>query len=109
MAYDEGLAERLRETMQGEPGMVEKAMFGGLGFIVDGNMSVGIYGEQLIVRVGPDAYQMALKRPSAGEFDVTGRPMKGWVMVGPEGLEDDAAFEEWVQEGIAFARSLPPK
>jgi hypothetical protein len=109
MAYDEGLAERLRETLAGEPGLVEKAMFGGVGYLLDGNMAVGIIGDDLVVRVGPKAHEEALTRPAARQFDMTGRPMKGWVVVDAAGLEDDAAYEEWVRLGVAFARSLPAK
>lgn len=109
MAYDAGLAERLREALAGEPGIVVKAMFGGLGYLYAGNMAAGIHGEALIVRVGPDAYEDALNKPGARVFDITGRPMKGWVFVDPDGLEDDEAFAAWVARGVAFAKSLPPK
>lgn len=109
MAYDDGLATRLRETLAGEPGLVEKQMFGGVGYLIDGNMAVGILGDDLIVRVGPDGYEAALARPHVRLFDITGRPMKGWVVVDAAGLEDDAAYEAWVRDGVAFARSLPGK
>ena len=109
MAYDEGLAERIREELAGEPGLVEKTMFGGVAFLLDGNMAVGIIGDDLMVRVGPAAYEAALQRPYTRVFDMTGRPMKGWVVVESIGLEDDGAFTEWVREGVAFARSLPAK
>jgi hypothetical protein len=109
MAYDEGLATRVRETIGGEPGLIEKKMFGGLAFMIDGNLALGIVGDDLMARVGPDAYQAALMRPHARQFDMTGRPMTGWVLVDAAGLEDDAAYEEWVRDGVAFARSLPAK
>jgi TfoX/Sxy family transcriptional regulator of competence genes len=109
VAYDEGLAERIREELGDEPGLVEKAMFGGVAFLLDGNMSVGIIGDDLLVRVGPAGYEAALQRPYARVFDMTGRPMKGWVVVESIGLEDDDAFTAWVREGVAFARSLPAK
>jgi len=109
MAYDEGLATRLREAIGDEPGLVEKKMFGGVGFLIDGNMAVGIHGDDLIVRVGPEKYEAALTRPHAREFDITGRAMTGWVSVDAAGLEDDTAYEEWVHDGVAFARSLPAK
>jgi hypothetical protein len=109
MAYDEGLATRLRETIGDEPGLVEKKMFGGVGFLIDGNMAVGIHGDDLIVRVGPEKYNAALARPHVREFDITGRAMAGWVLVDSAGLEDDAAYDEWVGDGVAFARSLPAK
>lgn len=109
MAYDDGLAERVREALAVEPGLSEKAMFGGLAFLIDGNMAVGIIGDDLMVRVGPADYEAALLRPHARVFDMTGRPMRGWVLVESEGLEDDAAFAGWVGDGVRFARSLPPK
>lgn len=77
MAYDEGLATRVRETVGSEPGLVEKKMFGGLAFMIDGNLAVGIVGDDLMARVGPDAYEAALTRPHARPFDMTGRPMTG--------------------------------
>jgi TfoX/Sxy family transcriptional regulator of competence genes len=109
MAYDEGLAERIREALAGEPGVSEKAMFGGLAMLLNGNMAVGITGDDLMVRVGAEAYEAALAQPHVRVFDMTGRPMKGWVLVESAGLEDDAAFTEWVRAGTAFAQSLPPK
>jgi hypothetical protein len=109
MAFDEGLATRVRETLGDEPGLVEKKMFGGLAFMIDGNLALGIIGDDLMARVGPDAYESALQRAHARLFDMTGRPMTGWVLVEAAGLEDDAAYEEWVRDGMAFARSLPAK
>ena len=84
MAYDEGLAHRVREVLRDLPGLVEKKMFGGIGFLVHGNMACGVNGDELIVRVGPEGYQEALARPHARPFDMTGRPMKGWVWVASE-------------------------
>ena len=89
MAYDENLAQRIREQFEGLPGIVEKRMFGGIGFMLNGNMATGVIGENLIVRVGPDHYQSALQQPHARPFDFSGKPMKGWVMVTPEGYEAD--------------------
>jgi TfoX/Sxy family transcriptional regulator of competence genes len=109
MAYDEGLAQRLREATEDLPGVAEKKMFGGLCFLVSGNMSLGIVGEELMVRVGKDAYASALGEPHAREMDFTGRAMKGMVYVGVEGFESDEDLEAWVARGIAFASSLPPK
>ena len=84
MAYDEGLAQRIREALDElrPPALVEKKMFGGIGFMVQGNMACGVNKDKLIVRVGPAGYQEALTRPHAMVFDITGRPMKGWVMEG---------------------------
>jgi TfoX/Sxy family transcriptional regulator of competence genes len=109
MAYDEGLAQRVREVLDDAPGLVEKRMFGGVGFMLQGNMACGVNGQDLIVRVGPDRYTEALAQPHAREFDLTGRPMKGWVTVTPDGYEADEDLERWVQQGVAFAMSLPAK
>jgi len=109
MAYDKGLAQRVREEMIELPGFVEKKMFGGVGYMLQGNMACGVNGEDLIVRVGPERYQDALARPHTRPFDMTGRPMKGWVMVSPKGYEADKDLRDWVQQGIEFASSLPAK
>jgi len=109
MAYDENLAERVRGQLAAERGLAEKAMFGGVAFLLDGNMAVGLSGEELMVRVGPDRSDAALARPHTRPFDMTGRPMKGWVLVGPDALSGEREFADWVSQGVAFARSLPPK
>jgi TfoX/Sxy family transcriptional regulator of competence genes len=109
MAYDEGLAHRIRETLVDQPGLAEKKMFGGIAFLINGNMACGVSGEEIMVRVGPERYDSAVGQPHTRPFDMTGRPMKGWVMVAPEGYEADEDLEEWVQQGVNFALSLPPK
>lgn len=109
MAYDEGLAERIQEVMEEEPGFDEKKMFGGICFLLFGNMVCGIIKEDLIVRVGVDNYAEMLKLPHTKKFDLTGRPMKGWVMVLNEGLDSDEALSDWIQRAVSFARTLPPK
>jgi len=109
MAYDEGLAERIREIMEEEPGFAEKKMFGGICFVLFGNMVCGIIKEDLIVRVGLDNYEKMLKLPYTKKFDLTGRSMKGWVMVLSEGLDSDEALNDWVQRAVSFVRTLPPK
>jgi TfoX/Sxy family transcriptional regulator of competence genes len=109
MAYDENLAERVWQAMAGTPGLVEKKMFGGTGYLLHGNMACGVNGSNLIVRVGPQAYQEALEQPGVQVFDLTGRPMSGWVQVTPAGLGDQAALQAWIARGIQFAQSLPPK
>jgi hypothetical protein len=109
MAYDEALAERVREQLAAEPAISEKAMFGGLAFLLDGNMAVGLSGDELMVRVGPDASDDPLARPHTRPFDMTGRPMKGWILVAPEGVAEDDDLTAWVARGVDFARSLPPK
>jgi TfoX/Sxy family transcriptional regulator of competence genes len=109
MAYDEGLAQRVREALDERDDVTERKMFGGLAFLLGGNMSVGIVGEELMVRVGPDAWGEALAEPHAREMDFTGRSMKGFVYVDGAGLEDDADLEGWVARGVGFAASLPAK
>ena len=109
MSYDKGLAERVREILWDNRGFTEKTMFGGICFLVYGNMACGVLDDNLIIRVGPDGYQNALDRPHTGIFDFTGRPMKGWVVVKPEGYESDHKLQKWVREGKEFALSLSAK
>jgi len=109
MAYDEGLATRVRELIGDEPGLVEKKMFGGLAMMLDGNMATGVHGDELIVRTAPDEYERLLGEPGARPFDLTGRPMKGWLLVDPAGIAEDADLQRWVDRGVLFARSLPAK
>jgi TfoX/Sxy family transcriptional regulator of competence genes len=109
VAYDEGLADRVRDHLAAAPGLSEKRMFGGLAFLLDGNMTVGVHGDELIVRLSPEANEAALERPGARPFDITRRPMKGWVFVDPTALESDEALGDWIDEAVDFVRSLPPK
>ena len=109
MAYDELLAMRMRAALGPMPGLVEKKMFGGIGFLLNGNMACGVHKDYLIVRVGPAKYAAALARPHTRPFDMTGRPMAGWVMVEPPGCATGQALKAWLEEGLAFARSLPEK
>ncbi|MHB9857421.1 TfoX/Sxy family protein [Streptomyces sp. YIM S03343] len=109
MAYDEGLAERIRERLAADPAVTEKRMFGGIAFLYGGNMAVGVTGDDLIVRVGPDATDEALARPGARLFDMTGRPMRGWVVVAGSAVAEDSELGAWIEEGRAFAAGLPPK
>ncbi len=109
MAYDEALAERVRELIVGRVVAVEKAMFGGLSFMVNGNMSCGVIGEELVVRVGKERHESALARPYARVMDLTGRPMKGWIYISTEGVESEAGLTEWVELGLEYALSLPAK
>ena len=109
MAYDEGLAERIRAELQGEQGLEERKMFGGIGFLLDGNMACGVIGEDLIVRVGKENYESSLAEDHTSPFDFTGRPMTGWVRVMPEGVQSRQALKDWVIKGLEIARSLPPK
>ena len=109
MAYDEGLAQWLREALAHEDGLTERRMFGGIAFMLDCNMAVGVSSDELMVRAGPDRFKEALARPQARVFDLSGRPMKGWVLVAPDGAADDADLAGWLTLGVSFARSLPPK
>lgn len=109
MAYDEGLAQRVREMLEDRDGFEAKQMFGGIGFMLQGNMCCGVSIEGLIVRVGPDQHDEALAQPHTAEFGPAGRTMRGWVTVAPEGLDEDEALSEWVRQGVEFALTLPPK
>jgi len=109
MAYDQSLAQRIRAELNKLPDLQEKKMFGGVGFLVQGNMACGVHGEELIVRVGPQRYDEALSQPHTRPFDMTGRPMSGWVMVTPEGYETESDLRSWVRQGVEFAQSLPAK
>lgn len=109
MAYDERLADRVRELISARADVSERKMFGGIGFMIAGNMAVGVIGEDLIVRLEPPDAEQALGEPGVREFDFTGRPMKGWLFVGPEAIDGDEAFAEWVEAGADFAASLPSK
>jgi len=109
VAYDEGVAQRVREALAEVPGVEEKRMFGGLAFMVGGHMACGVVGSELMVRVGPGAYDQALSRAHARPMDFTGRPLRGMVYVGARGLEADRDLTAWVELGVSFAASLPPK
>jgi TfoX/Sxy family transcriptional regulator of competence genes len=109
VAYDEELATRIRAIVRGRAGVSEKKMFGGLAFLVGGDMFCGVVGSDLMVRVGPDAYEAALARPHARQMDFTGRPMKGLVYVSPAGIASADELRAWVDQGFRFGRSLPPK
>src|SRR5918911_3506551 len=89
MAFDEALAERIRDRVRDEAGVHEKRMFGGLAFLTDGNMTVGVHGDDLIVRLAPGDTNSALTEPGVRPFDITGRPMRGWILVAGEVLDDD--------------------
>ena len=109
MAFDESLAARIRDALARKKGVEEKKMFGGVGFLLHGNMLVGVWKDSLIVRLDPDNYDDALLEPHVREFDITGRPMKGWVMVGPEGVENDEQLTAWIERATRFVRTLPAK
>ena len=111
MAYDQGLAQRVREMLDELelPGLAEKKMFGGVAFMLRGNLACGVLKDELIVRVGPERHKEAIQKPHTRLFDLTGKPMKGWVMVKPGGYESDKALGSWIQQGVQFALSLPAK
>jgi TfoX/Sxy family transcriptional regulator of competence genes len=110
MAYDEDLANRIREQMAEQPGVTEMRMFGGLAFLVGGNMAVAASGQGgLMVRVDPGDTESLLGEPHAQRFEMRGRAMDGWLRVDAEGVETQAELEPWVRRGVAYARSLPPK
>jgi TfoX/Sxy family transcriptional regulator of competence genes len=110
VAYDEDLANRVRELIGGEPGLTEMRMFGGLAFLIGGNMAVGVSGQGgLMVRVDPDETEALMAKPHAGPFEMRGRGMKGWLRVDAEGVRTKRQLEPWVRRGIGYARSLPPK
>lgn len=109
MAYDEGLAERVNEVMGERPDLTVKKMFGGLCYLINGNMALGITGEDLMIRVGKENYEAALAEPHSREMDFTGKALKGFIYVGPGGHEEDKVLNHWVAKGLDFALSLPPK
>jgi TfoX/Sxy family transcriptional regulator of competence genes len=110
MAYDEDLANRIRELIAAEDGLAEQKMFGGLAFLIDGHMAVGVSGQGgLMVRVDPAETEKLTARAHARPFEMRGREMKGWLRVDAEGVRTKRQLEPWVRRGVAFARSLPPK
>jgi hypothetical protein len=109
MAYSEPLAQRMRQSLALRKNIEEKKMFGGVGFLLNGNMLVGVWKESMIVRLGPEAGAKALSERHVKEFDITGRPMKGWVLVAPEGLKDDHQLNAWIQRAVSFVETLPAK
>ncbi|MCC6272477.1 MAG: TfoX/Sxy family protein [Deltaproteobacteria bacterium] len=109
MAYDEALAERVRRALESEKSVVEKKMFGGIAFLQAGKMSVGILGKDLVVRVDPKEQDKFLRYPGVRPMDFTGRPMRGFLYVGPKATASGASLASWVRRGLTFAKSLPAK
>jgi hypothetical protein len=109
MAFDEGLAERVREALAVERRLAEKRMFGGLAFMVDGHMAVGILGDTLMARVGAERAAVLLARPHVRPMDFTGRPMQGYLYVEPPAIESDADLTAWITDCVAFVRTLPSR
>ena len=109
MAYDEKFATRIRKALGKRKGLVAKQMFGGIAFLLNGNMCVGIHKDELIVRLEPDETGAMLARPHTRIFDLTGRPMKGWILVAPKGIATAAQLAKWIAIAVAYARTLPVK
>jgi|JI10StandDraft_1071094.scaffolds.fasta_scaffold25720_6 TfoX/Sxy family transcriptional regulator of competence genes len=107
MAYDEAFADRIRRAIGPRPDVSERQMFGGLCFMLDGKMIVGVNGTDLMVRVGKDGYQAALARPHVRPMDFTGTPLSGFVYVGPAGTRTAPAIARWVERAIAFVATIP--
>lgn len=109
MSYDRQVVERVRAALAEVPNVGEKRMFGGITFLVGGHMCCGVVGDELVVRVGPDAHEDALARKHSRPMDFTGRPLRGFVFVARQGFASDADLAGWIERGVAFAGSLPPK
>lgn len=109
MAYNEKLAERIRKVLENKDGVTEKKMFGGLSFLLNRHMCAGVLDDNLVVRVGPEKNEEALKLPNARPMDFTGKPMKGFVYVAYDGYKTEKSLKKWVDMGLDFAKSLPPK
>lgn len=110
MAYDETLADRIEAHIADHPAVTSRKMFGGIGYMLHGNMAVGIHDDSLMVRIDPDEHEAALSEPGVSGFGMPGRkPMRGWLEVDAEHLAGDGALERWIARGMQFAGSLPPK
>jgi hypothetical protein len=109
MAFDEALAGRIRKILARRKGVAEKKMFGCVGFLLAGNMCCGVWKEFLILRLGVEEGELALRDPRVQAFNITGRPMRSWVMVNPEGTADEEELTDWVGQAVKFVRTLPAK
>ena len=109
MAYNDKSAERIRKHLKRRKGYAEKKMFGGICFLIDGNMACGITQNDLMVRVGPDAWDACIQEPHARAMDFTGKIMRGFVTVDSKGFETDDDLKAWLERGVKYARSLPAK
>ncbi len=111
MPYNQALAQRIRTLLSGRAGLVEKKMFGGVGFMLNGNLACGVQGEDLIVRVGAEENDVALAQPYTRPFPAPqgGKPMAGWILVSPQGWEKDKDLRMWVEQGYDYAQTLPEK
>lgn len=109
MAYNQRLADEIRARIGDHPELAEKQMFGGIAFMIGGNMAVGVAGDELMVRVGKEAHDEAEAKPGARIFDLSARPMRGWVVVAAEGFSTGRDLDSWVEQGVTYAESLPRK
>ena len=109
MAFDETLAARIRDALARKRGVEEKKMFGCVCFLLNGNALAGVWKDRLIARLGPDEGEAALREPHVREFDITGRPMRNWVAVGPEGVQNDEQLADWIDLALKFVKALPAK
>ena len=109
VAYDIDVADRIRARIGPRPGLTEREMFGGVAFMINGNMAIGVSGAELMVRVGKEAHEEAVARPGARTFDMGARPMRGWISVTDDGYDSEDDFGYWVEHGVAYAGSLPAK
>ena len=109
MAFNEALAERIRRGLARKKNIEEKKMFGCICFFINGNALVGVWKDRLIARLGPDEGEAALREPHVRAFDITGRPMRNWVAVEPDGVEDDDQLTGWIDRATKFVRTLPKK
>ena len=109
MPFDESLAARIRDALASKKNIEERKMFGCVCFLLNGNALAGVWKDRLIARLGPDEGEMALREPHVGAFDITGRPMRNWVAVEPEGVEDDDQLTDWIERAMKFVKTLPKK
>jgi hypothetical protein len=109
MPYDHDLAARLRDALARTTGVTEQKMFGCVCFLLDGNALAGVWTDRLITRLGPGEGEAALREPHVREFDITGKPMRNWIAVEPEGVEDDDQLKDWIERAVKFVRTLPRK
>lgn len=109
MAFDDVLARRIRDALKRRKRVEERKMFGGIGFLLNGNLLVGVWKNSFVARVGPEAYEEALLEPHAAVFDITGRAMKGWVLVESAGVERDEQLRDWIARAVKFVGKLPGK
>ena len=109
MAFDESLAARIRDILARRKGIEEKKMFGCVGFLLNGNVLVGVWKDSLIVRLGPEEGEKALKEPHVKPFDITGKPMRGWALIEKEGVADEDQLNDWIRRAMQFVAGMPSK